>query len=114
VIREGQVVLFRFPQTDQSGAKLRPALIIRKLPGVHDDWLICVISSQLSQAVADFDELVGREDADFPASGLRMASVIRVGRLAVVERSILVGSVGEISSERLSRIKAKLADWLRN
>jgi mRNA interferase MazF len=48
MIREGQVVLFRFPQTNQTAGKLRPALIIRKVPGPHDDWLICMISSQLS------------------------------------------------------------------
>ena len=33
MIREGHVVLFRFPQTDQSRGKLRPALVVRKLPG---------------------------------------------------------------------------------
>lgn len=35
----GQVVLFRFPQTDLEEGKLRPALLLGKLPGEHDDWL---------------------------------------------------------------------------
>ena len=39
MIREGQIVLFRFPQTDRTSGKLRPALVIRKLPGQYDDWL---------------------------------------------------------------------------
>ena len=47
MIRERQVVLFRFPQTNQTIGKLRPALVIRKVPGPHKDWLICMISSQL-------------------------------------------------------------------
>jgi len=54
MIQEGQVVLFKFPQADQTLGNLRPALVIRKLPSLHDDWLICMISSQLSQQVPEF------------------------------------------------------------
>ena len=43
----GQIVLFRFPQTDLEEGKLRPALLLNKVPGEYDDWLICMISSQL-------------------------------------------------------------------
>jgi mRNA interferase MazF len=46
MIAERQVVLFQFPQNDQHPGKIRPALIIRKLPGIYDDWLICMISSE--------------------------------------------------------------------
>jgi len=45
--RAGQVVLFRFPRTDLGEGKLRPALLLGKLPGEYDDWLICMISSQM-------------------------------------------------------------------
>jgi len=61
MIREGQIVLFKFPLADKSVAKLRPALVLKKLPGHHNDWLICMISSQLSQRVADFDEVIDPE-----------------------------------------------------
>ena len=39
----GQTVLFRFPQTDLEEGKLRPALLLGRLPGEYDDWLICPI-----------------------------------------------------------------------
>jgi mRNA interferase MazF len=55
MIHEGQIVLFRFPYADRREAKLRPALVIRQLPGASDDWLISMISSQLSQEVSSFD-----------------------------------------------------------
>lgn len=48
MIQEGQIVLFRFPQTDQSPGKLRPALVLRNLPGVFNDWLICKNSLTLN------------------------------------------------------------------
>lgn len=110
MIREGQVVLFRFPQTDQTSGKLRPALILRKLPGPH--WLICMISSQLSQQIPSFDEVLNQDDPDFERSGLKTSSVVRVGRLAVVKRGALLGTVGEIDSQRLIRIKNRLSAWI--
>jgi mRNA interferase MazF len=109
----GQIVLFRFPQTDLGQGKLRPALLLGRLPGPHDDWLISMISSQTRHCIEGFDEMMQEGDADFAATGLKVNSVIRVGRLAVVEGEILLGAIGEIGSERLRRIKAHLADWLR-
>jgi mRNA interferase MazF len=108
----GQVVVFRFPQTDLEGGKLRPALLLGKLPGNYDDWLICMVSSQTRQYIAGFDEIVQENDSDFGESGLKVASVIRVGRLAVVSGEILIGAIGQISRERLSQVKKHLADWL--
>lgn len=110
--RAGQIVLFRFPQTSLEEGKLRPALLLARLPGEYDDWLICMISSQLRHYVADFDELVQTSDADFAESGLKVPSVIRVGRLAVATGELLLGAIGQISSERLERIKKRLAEWL--
>lgn len=112
MIQEGQIVLFKFPQTNQTAGKLRPALVIRKLPTLHDDWLICMVSSQLSQQVPEFDEVIKDEDADFLQSGLKTTSIIRIARLAVVNKSVLLGSIGNIGAERLVSIKKKLSAWI--
>jgi mRNA interferase MazF len=108
----GQVVVFRFPQTDLEEGKLRPALLLGKLPGHYDDWLISMISSQTRQYIDGFDEIVKESDNDFGESGLKVTSVIRVGRLAVVSGEILIGAIGQVSTERLSKVKKHLADWL--
>jgi mRNA interferase MazF len=109
---EGDIVLFHFPLAEQSGGKLRPALVLRKLPGKYDDWLICMISTQLNQEIKGLDEIIGPEDNDFEESGLKSISVIRVTRLAAVDKSVLVGTIGNISTSRLSRIRASLSDWI--
>lgn len=70
----GQIIVFRFPQTDLEEGKLRPALLLGKFPGKHDDWLICMISSQTHQYIAEFDEIVKESDNDFSESGLKVAS----------------------------------------
>ncbi len=110
MISEGQMVLFRFPKTDQTIAKLRPALVLRSLPGPFEDWLICMVSSQLGQEISGFDERLTA--SEFVISGLRASSVIRIARLAIVERSVLCGAIGQVASERLTRIKLKLGQWI--
>ena len=112
MIHEGQVVLFRFPQTDQAAGKMRPALVVRKALGSYEDWLICMISSRSFQCVENFDELITEEDSDFPLSGLKCASVVRISRLAVVECSVLHGAIGVVSEERLLRIQKKISEWI--
>ncbi len=113
MIAEGQIVLFRFPQTDQEAGKLRPALVLRKLPGQYDDWLICMISSRLEQGIMDFDEVITHGDVDFDESGLKMPSLLRISRLAVVNGEILLGKLGQVEDRRLVRIKQRLSEWVR-
>ena len=108
----GQLVLFRFPHTNLEEGRPRPALLLGKLPGEYDDWLICMVSSQIRHSIPDFDEVIREDDADFAESGLKVSSVIRVGRLAVVSGEILLGAIGYIASDRFQRIKGRLAEWL--
>lgn len=108
----GQIVLFRFPQTDLDPGKLRPALLLGRLPGEYDDWLICMISSQIRQCVPDFDQVIQEDDLDYESSGLKVPSVVRVGRLAVIEGELLLGAIGQISAPRLQQIKNSLAEWI--
>jgi hypothetical protein len=69
----------QLPQTDLEEGKLRPALLLGKLPGDYDDWLICMISSQTRHYTPQFDEMIQDQDSDFAQSGLKSASVIRHG-----------------------------------
>jgi len=113
MISEGQIVLFKFPQTDQITGKLRPALILRRLPGQYNDWLLCMVSSHLDQRVPDFDEIITPNDSDFKESGLKVPSLIRIGRLAVVDGDILLGKLGQVDGQRLRRIVQNLSQWLQ-
>ncbi len=111
--RAGQIVLFRFPQTDLVIGKIRPALLLVSLPSGYNDWLVCMISSQMRQTVSGIDEAISSSDIDFSQSGLKNDSIIRLTRLAVVSDSIFFGTTGEISAERLDKLKNKLANWIK-
>ena len=112
--KAGQIVLFRFPQTDLILGSLRPSLLIAPIPNAYDDWLVCMISSQIHQAIPNFDEIILKTDADFAQTRLKSESVIRLSRLAVVSEEIFVGKLGEIFQNRLERVKENLANWIRS
>jgi mRNA interferase MazF len=111
--RAGQVVIFKFPQANLEFGKPRPALLVAKLPGDYDDWLISMISTKTHQYIDGMDEIINQDSPDFVQSGLKAESIVRVSRVAVVSGDILLGTIGEISSERLTRVRNHLSDWLR-
>ena len=108
----GQIALVRFPHTDLEMGKPRPVLLLEKAPGAYDDWLICMISSRMNQAIPNFDEVLNPADRDFSASGLSIPSVVRVSRLAVVSANRFLGKIGQIDPTRLERIRQRIASWI--
>jgi mRNA interferase MazF len=76
------------------------------------DWLICGVSTQLHQEVPGFDDLIKPSDPDFPASGLKAASVVRLGYLLVLPEEQLLGRLGAISRARHSRLLQRLAAFI--
>jgi mRNA interferase MazF len=91
-MREGEVVILPMPLSDGS-VRNRPAIVLREMPAFRD-LLVCGVSTQLHQRVADFDEVIGAADPDFASSGLRADSLIRVGFLQSVPRRIIAGTIG--------------------
>lgn len=111
--KPGHVALVPFPRVDLSPGKPRPVLLLARVPGPYDDWLVCMFSTRLHQYVKGFDELLTADASDYEHSGLKAPSVIRLGRLAVVSEEMLLGRIGAISDERLGRIRKRLATWVQ-
>jgi len=111
-MKPGDIVLLRFPQSDLEAGKLRSALVVAIAPGRHPDVLLSLITSRAYQQIPDFDEALEPSEKDFKSSGLKARSVIRLARLVSVEETVINARLGEISPERLRRIKARLMDWI--
>ena len=109
-MKEGDVLLASLRQAD-GRIKNRPVVVLRRLPPLGD-LLVCGVSSQLQQAVAGFDEIIGPQDEDFASSGLKTASVIRLGFLASLPPGDFVGRIGAISRQRHRRLLINLCDYL--
>lgn len=110
-MKEGEVLLAAMPQAD-GAFKYRPAVCLAILPPFQD-LLMCGISTQVHQAVADFDEVISPNDPDFAASGLKAASVVRLGYLTALPRTALKGQIGAIDRTRLNRLRTNLSEHLR-
>ena len=108
---EGDVALGRLTQADQL-ANLRPVILLRQLPP-FGDWLVCGVSSQLHQKVANFDEVIEPGHPDYALSGIKGASLIRLGFFTALPVSQLAGRIGSISHERHTRLLEKLSIHLR-
>ena len=109
-MQEGDVVLTPIPQADGM-VKNRPAIYLREIPP-YRDLLVCGVSTQLNREVKGFDDIVSVSDSDFLSSGLKAASLIRLGFLAVLPRNQIIGSIGSISSARHKKLLQTLSDYL--
>ena len=77
------------------------------------DWLVCGVSTQLRQRVAELDEVIDVSDGDFVASGLKAASLIRLGFLAVMPTAKFLGAIGSDLRRTQSPSSQKAFGYLR-
>ena len=73
-----------------------------------------MLSTQLHHALPGLDEVLDESQADFSEAGVKVASIVRVTRLAVASAEMLIGATGHISQERLMRIKSTLSNWIKS
>ena len=110
-MNEADVVLTHLPQSDGL-LKYRPAVVLRRMPP-FGDVLVCGVSTQLQQVAADFDEIIEPGHEDFVGSGLRAASLIRLGFLTVRPAVKFTEGIGFISAQRHRRLLDRLSRHLR-
>jgi mRNA interferase MazF len=101
-VKEGDIAICPLPQADGQ-IKNRPVVLLRQMPP-FDDFLVCGISTQLQHLVAGFDEVISPVDPDYKGSGLKAASLIRLGYLAVLPAESLLGAIGSLSPVRHDRL----------
>ncbi|GMV93797.1 MAG: hypothetical protein AMXMBFR82_35750 [Candidatus Hydrogenedentota bacterium] len=91
-LEPGLVVLVRFPFSDLSTSKLRPAVMLAHAGGA--DWVLCQITSNPYGDPA----AVSLSSASFSSGGLDRESVARPGKLFTAAGSIVVREAGMLSA----------------
>ena len=107
-ISKGKIVLTKFPFTDISSAKRRPALVLSRKQSSQGDVIVAFISSNVPDQVDDTDFIIEMSTADFFNSGLKKASVIKLDKLATVNVNIIAGELGQLTDESIPVINEKL------
>ena len=111
-MKQGDIVLIRFPFTDLTATKVRPAMVISSEAfhkGQQDAIFLLITSNRLRVTLYDF--LVEEIHPEFSATGLKKASVFRVGRIHTLNQKLAysrLGTIGPLLREdilgRLKRI----------
>lgn len=104
--KKGKIVLIPFPFTDLSASKVRPAVIVSNF-SQGEDIIVAFISS-LKNRIQKTDIVINGQDKDFPKTGLKTDSVIKTGKLATLDKKIILGEIGEISASIEKEINKKI------
>lgn len=94
----GEVILLSFPFTDASSAKRRPALVL--LDTEDEDIIVARITSQPPSMSFDV-QLV-----DWQKTGLLFPSVVRVHKIATIEKRLVERRLGKVTRKDWSQIRA--------
>jgi mRNA interferase MazF len=97
----GSVVLTRFPFTDLTGNKLRPALVVSRDNDRRYDVILAFITSNPRAA----DNPDGMRLDPSPRNGLKVTSVVRFDKIATLEKHVVVGKLGDAEPAFLADAK---------
>ena len=101
----GDIVLLKFPFTDGIHYKRRPALVINDFK--DGDIIVCRITSKIYET--SFDVYID----NWEKSGLKLPSVIRVHKLATLEKNMvdsLMGRLDDSTKEKVKTVISNLTD----
>jgi mRNA interferase MazF len=101
-MHKGKIILVPFPFTDLSGHKVRPALVLHS--GRGEDFIACFISSKQNAKVGSLDIQIKPDTRN----GLKVDSVIKIAKMATLEKRIALGEIGSLDEATLRAIDKKL------
>jgi mRNA interferase MazF len=100
-------VLVRFPFSDLSKTKLRPAVVLADVG--RGDRILCQVTSKSYGDVRS----VQLDPVDFVKGSLRVTSYARPGKLFTANRDLIASEVGALKPESLKRLVDAAVDLLR-
>ncbi|MEO7274858.1 MAG: type II toxin-antitoxin system PemK/MazF family toxin [Vicinamibacterales bacterium] len=103
----GAVVLVRFPFSDLSQTKLRPAVVLADVG--RGDRLLCQVTSK---SYTD-TRAVMFDDEDFLTGSLQVTSYARPGKLFTASRDLIASEIGVLHQTAMKRVLDAIVDLLR-
>lgn len=103
----GAVVLVRFPFSDLSQTKVRPAVVLAD--SGRGDWILCQVTSRPYEDA----RAVKLENISFAVGSLLIVSYARPGKLFTASQSLIVAQVGTLKSEPFRQVIESIVNVLR-
>ena len=102
---KNDIILIRYPFSDLSGAKVRPAVVVSS-PHSSQDIFVVPLTSKTAPLLAGEFLL-----ADWKAGGLNVATAVRRG-LYTVHQALIVKTIGRLSPRDDPHLQGLLREWL--
>ncbi|MHB1864797.1 MAG: type II toxin-antitoxin system PemK/MazF family toxin [Candidatus Saccharimonadales bacterium] len=97
-LKVGQVVTSKFPFSDLSNQKVRPALVVAIVD--FDDVILCQITSKEYSS----SNPIGLVATDFKRGSLPTNSFVRPDKLFTAEESMISSIYGELSAQKTNEV----------
>ena len=104
-MKSGDIVLVKYPFTDFSSKKLRPALILLSEDEEEDFLLIFITSVKINKN--QFNIPISKN-----GTGLHKDSILRLKKIMTVHKSLILGRIGSLTYKEFKNIKSKLREML--
>ena len=93
----GAIVLVRFPFSDLSQSKLRPAVVLAGAG--RGDWILCQVTSN---PYCDL-QAIELTAASLASGSIHVTSYARPGKLFTANQNLMVAEVGRLKKEAIAR-----------
>ncbi|MBL8017806.1 MAG: type II toxin-antitoxin system PemK/MazF family toxin [Ignavibacteria bacterium] len=103
-MKKGEIVLVKFPFTDLSGSKLRPAMVLAER---EQDVLAAFITTNMNKQ--NSDEILLEANA---VNKLKQDSKLNLFKIAALKKKLVLGRLGNIEGSLLNKIDEKLIQIL--
>lgn len=102
---KNEIVLVRYPFSNLSGSKVRPAAVVNA-PHASQDVIIVPLTSRVTSLLAGEFAL-----AEWSKAGLNVASAVKPG-IYTIHQSLVVKSIGRLSANDANGLEMSLRMWL--
>jgi mRNA interferase MazF len=103
----GDLVLAAFPFTDLAQAKRRPCLVLACAES-RGDFIVAFVTSGIPARFPKWGVAITPSHPAWPATHLKMPSVVRTDRLCTLNSSVISGRIGLLSPELMRAVREQL------
>jgi mRNA interferase MazF len=106
-VQRGDIVLVDFPYSDQTGSKVRPALVVQSdawNQRLDDTILALITSSRQRRTGANTQLSVDITTVEGKQSGLRIDSIVQCENLITYDRGLILRILGSLPATTMSQV----------
>ena len=104
----GEIHLGAFPFGGRVGAKVRPVLLLTGLLGTVPEVLVAYMTSIIPSTLLGTDLVLDPAQPEHASTNLKVASLVRLHKLATIHQSDVVRYVGKLSATGRAAVESKL------